>query len=128
MIEDKIIQYCTNKTISCTKAFIAASELDIELLELGNLFDKMGIQISMCQLGLFGYHEHEKNIPSIEKDDNFIREEITKALQNGKLSCKQAWKIADKRKIKRSLITAYCEEMSIKISNCQLGAFGVKKK
>ena len=58
--------------------------------------------------------------PSVSSD---LESAIRKALANGRLSCLDAWKIADQLQIKRLDVCAACEKLKIKVKPCQLGAF-----
>lgn len=54
-------------------------------------------------------------------------EKIQKALQEAgiteKITCPQAFDIAEKAKVSRSAVGEYCTKNQIKIRNCQLGCF-----
>jgi len=54
-------------------------------------------------------------------------EKIKKALQEAgiaeKITCPQAFSIAEKAKVARSAVGEYCTKNKIKIRECQLGCF-----
>ena len=54
-------------------------------------------------------------------------EKIKKALQEAgiteKITCPQAFSIAEKAKVSRSVVGEYCTKNKIKIRECQLGCF-----
>lgn len=50
---EKLKEMFPNGKASCTKAREAASQLDIELHEMGKLCDLAGIKIFACELGCF---------------------------------------------------------------------------
>jgi PIN domain nuclease of toxin-antitoxin system len=52
-----------------------------------------------------------------------LKDSITAAVENEKLSCLAAWEIAKKLNIPRMKVCAACEALNIKIKPCQLGAF-----
>jgi len=52
-----------------------------------------------------------------------LTEEITKAVENGKLSCSSARHIAEKLGLAYSEIGAAADELGIRIRNCELGCF-----
>ncbi|MCX7966195.1 MAG: hypothetical protein N2596_06185 [Syntrophorhabdaceae bacterium] len=113
-----------NNRISCVEAHKISSELNISPEEVGVAIDLLEIRIVECQLGLFGYGTG-KNIPVLkEKVEPEIEAKIRSSLVNGKLPCIDAWNIAIEFNISKLKIAAICESMKIKISACQLGAFG----
>jgi hypothetical protein len=49
---------------------------------------------------------------------------INASLIDGRLPCLAAWEIAKRFGVAKAMISAACEAMKVKISPCQLGAFG----
>lgn len=80
------------------------------------------IKITNCQLGLFGYPEG-KRFPACDNVSDKLKEKIEINLEDGKLSCPAAWKIASEINISKIDLGAACEKLGIKINKCQLGAF-----
>lgn len=111
------------KKISCEEAHRLSHSYGISPLSLGEMLDELEIKIIACQLGLFGYGDKKKDIPRIESVGEELESEIRGRLESGRLPCKAAWEIADKREIPRKHIGGVCERLGIKISSCQLGAF-----
>jgi hypothetical protein len=74
-------------------------------------------------LGLFGYGEIKKVVQPAKEIMPELKESITSALENERISCLAAWKIAGKLNISRLKVAAACEALNIKIKPCQLGAF-----
>ncbi len=110
--------------MSCADAHAVAQELGIDPLEVGKNLDLMEIRIAKCQLGLFGYAGPGRSI--VEPAENVpqeLRDKITAALENGTITCKRLWDIADGMGIPRIEGSAACEAMKIKVRRCQLGAF-----
>jgi len=52
-----------------------------------------------------------------------LKNEISDALVQGRLSCKSAWDIATRFNVHKMKISGACEAMGIRIKHCQLGAF-----
>jgi len=52
-----------------------------------------------------------------------LKDAISDALIQGRLSCKNAWDIASRFKVHKMKVSGACEAMGIKIKHCQLGAF-----
>ena len=122
-LKQEIISQVKNNNISCKKAEEIAGELLVTLEETGKAIDILNINITKCQLGLFGYGETKKIVQPAKEITPELKESITSALKEGMLSCTAAWKIAGKLNIPRMKVCAACEAMQIKVKPCQLGAF-----
>ena len=55
--------------------------------------------------------------------DTELKKKISESLVNGKLSCPVAFKLAKEFKVAPSAIGDACNELSIKVTGCQLGCF-----
>jgi hypothetical protein len=123
-IAAKIKEKISDNKISCAEAHSIARKLNASPAEVGTAIDLLEVRITQCQLGLFG-HGKEKNIPPLpDKTNTEVESTIKSSLINGRLACSTAWEIARKFKMPKPAMAAVCESMRIKISPCQLGAFG----
>ena len=122
-LKQEIINHIKNNNISCKKAEEIAGELVVTLEETGKAIDILNINITKCQLGLFGYGETKKIVQPAKEITPEMKGSITSALKDGALSCTAAWEIAKKLNIPRMKVCSACEAMEIKIKPCQLGAF-----
>ena len=99
-------------------------KLNVSPADVGTAIDLLEVRITQCQLGLFG-HGKEKNIPPLpDKIDSEVESAINSSLADGRLPCSTAWEISKRFKMSKPMVAAICEKMKIKISPCQLGAFG----
>jgi len=122
-LKKEILEQVKNNNFSCKKAEEIAGELGFSLEETGKAIDILNINIIKCQLGLFGYGEIKKVVQPAKEITPELKESITSALENERISCLAAWKIAGKLNISRLKVAAACEALNIKIKPCQLGAF-----
>jgi hypothetical protein len=122
-LKKEILEQVKNNSISCKKAEEIAGELGFMLEETGKAIDILNIKITKCQLGLFGYGETKKIVEPAKEITPELKESITSAMENERLSCLAAWKIAGKLNISRLKVASACEALQIKIKPCQLGAF-----
>jgi len=122
-LKKEILEQVKNNSISCKKAEEIAKEMGFSLEETGRTIDILNINITKCQLGLFGYGETKKIVQPAKDISPELKENISAALQDGKISCVVAWKIAQKLDIPRMKVCAACEALDIKVKPCQLGAF-----
>lgn len=124
VIAERIKEKISDNRISCSEAHSIAVELNVTPADMGTAIDLLEIRIIKCQLGLFGYAE-KKNIPALsDKINPEIQSAIQTSLMDGRLACSAAWEISKRFKISKPMVSATCETMKIKISPCQLGAFG----
>jgi hypothetical protein len=120
----KIKERISENRISCAEAHSIAVNLNAAPADVGTTIDLLEVRIIKCQLGLFG-HGKEKNIPALSNKINpDIELAIKSSLVNDRLACSSAWEIAERFHISRPMVAAVCEAIKIKISPCQLGAFG----
>jgi hypothetical protein len=122
-LKKEILEQVKNNNFSCKKAEEIAGELGFTLEEIGKAIDILNINIIKCQLGLFGYGETKKVVQPAKEITPELKESITSAMENERLSCLAAWKIAGKLNISRLKVASACEALQIKIKPCQLGAF-----
>ena len=122
---ERIRSSTVNGRLPCPNAFRIAAELGITPLEVGEKATQLGIKISRCQLGLFGYDDlGSKSVVTPMKDvPERLKAEITAHLVDGRLPCEAAWEIAKKLKIGKVQVSGAAEALGIKISSCQLGCF-----
>ncbi len=109
--------------ISCAAAHRIARDLQVTASEVGIAIDLAEYRINKCQLGLFGWYPGKGIVKAAETVAPELEKAIRAALKNGKLSCSDAWEIAEKSAISRLKIAEACETLHIRISSCQLGAF-----
>ena len=123
-IAAKIKEKITEKRISCAEAHSIAAELSVAPADVGAAIDLLEVRIVKCQLGLFGYGK-EKNIPVLSDIINpDIGLAIKSSLINDRLPCSTSWEIAKRFNVSKPIVAAVCESMKVKVSPCQLGAFG----
>ncbi|HPD57231.1 MAG TPA: hypothetical protein P5294_00960 [Smithellaceae bacterium] len=122
-LKKAILALTKDNDITCKKAEQIAGEKAMDIAQVGKAIDVLNINIVECQLGLFGYGDTKKIVQPAKEVAADLKKRIEQALQNGKLSCASAWKIAADLNIPRMRVCAACETLKIKIKPCQLGAF-----
>nr|MBC7245240.1 hypothetical protein [Chloroflexota bacterium] len=114
--------------LPCASAFAIAQRLSVEPLQVGQTADELGVRLSKCQLGLFGYgskaegkHRRVRPMPDVPPQ---LAAAIRAALgKDGKLSCIAAWQIAEDLQMSRQQVSDAAEGLGVRIGHCQLGAF-----
>jgi hypothetical protein len=109
--------------ISCRDAVGIAKNLNTGVDVVGLNIDLLELQISQCQLGLFGYKPEKRIVKAANCVSPELEGAIREALEGNRLSCLVAWGIADVRGLSRMAVSSACETLRIKIKPCQLGAF-----
>lgn len=126
-LDQKIARALEKKTadgkITCAAASNIADELGATMKEVGLAIDLMEIEISKCQLGLFGYSPQKMVVKPAEAVQAGLEKAIRSALVNDRLPCAAAWSIAKTSSIPKMAVSSACEALKIKVKPCQLGAF-----
>ena len=122
-IKSEIEKKTKSREIPCAVAFAIAEKMGASAAEVGKTADLMNYELVKCQLGLFGYKPDRKIVKPEASPDPNIENAITEAVEDGKLSCRAAWDIADRLNVPKLAVSCVCETMGLKIKSCQIGAF-----
>ena len=122
-IKNEILKKTKNKKIPCAVAFEIAKTLQVSPEEVGKTADLMNFRLTKCQLGLFGYQPKKKIVKPQDSINADVKDAVSAALVQGRLSCQSAWDIASRLHTSKMTVSGACEAMGIKIKDCQLGAF-----
>lgn len=113
--------------LACAAAFRVAEALGVEPLAVGRVANEIGVRLSRCQLGLFGYGSKAEGkhriLRPMERVPDDLREAIEAALEGGGLRCAAAWEIAACLKRPKMDVSNAAEALGVRITYCQLGAF-----
>jgi len=127
-IEAEIRVRAGEGTLSCAEAFLAAGHAGVSPLDVGKTADVLGIHLSHCQIGLFGYTGHAKAWakpgssfgPAPDGLDAAIKR---KAGREGRVTCLDLWELAETYGVPRILVGYTTDRLGVRIHGCQLGAF-----
>ncbi len=122
-LEQAVRDRLADKEITCHAAHAICETLLVTPREVGIAIDLQEGHIRKCQLGLFGYGAKGKAVKAAEKIAPELRAAIEALLVDDRLTCAEAWRIADAAGIARLAVANACESMKVKIKTCQLGAF-----
>ncbi len=114
--------------LPCAVAFAIAAQQEVPPRLVGQTADVLQIHLSHCQLGLFGYPGGKKGGELAKSTPLLLQDKIQAALraavtESGTLACAQLWELAAQFKVPKLRIGQLCDELGIKITPCQLGAF-----
>lgn len=122
-VADRIRNRAKNQELPCAVAFDIAAELGCGPVKIGQTTDLLNYRLSKCQLGLFGYRPEKKIVKPTKPSDPQLEAALKNRATNGRMTCKDAWELADQFNIPKMSVSAGCEAMGIKVKPCQLGAF-----
>jgi hypothetical protein len=109
--------------LACAAAFDIAAALKRPAADIGRAMDQLDLRIVKCQLGLFGYSPDKKIVSAADRVRPEMEAAIRAKLEAGRLSCRDAWGIAEALDVPKMVVSAACEALQVKIKPCQLGAF-----
>ena len=122
-IADAVRARAVENELPCGGAEKVAGDLRVEMASVGATLDILGIRISRCQLGLFGYEPAGRTVKAVPAVAPVLADAVRRALVNDRLPCASAWAIAQSLAIPRMDVANACETLKIKVKPCQLGAF-----
>ncbi|OEU63138.1 MAG: hypothetical protein BA867_07180 [Desulfobacterales bacterium S5133MH16] len=123
VIKNEILKRTHKNEVPCAVAFEIAKELRVSADAVGMTVDLINYRLVKCQLGLFGYQPKKKIVKPQHTVTEDLKDAISEALVQGRLSCKSAWDIASRLEVHKMKVSGACEAMGVKIKPCQLGAF-----
>jgi len=126
-LRQAVLGHLEDGHLTCHQAHTIAQELGVEPLEVGQAADEVGVRISRCQLGLFGYGSKAEGKHKIVRPMAQVPPAIeaairAKAGEEG-LPCIAVWRIADRLGHSRLEISNAVEGLGLRVSTCQLGCF-----
>ena len=121
-IEAALKRLASNGEIPCAVAFKIAADLNMEPGDVGITADLLEMRLTKCQIGLFGYQPVKRIVKPAREVSKDLEEGIRGGLEDGKLPCVTAWRIAKDLGIRKMEVSSACEALEIKICSCQIGA------
>jgi hypothetical protein len=109
--------------LPCSVAFEISARTGKQPAEVGATADRLGIRLTTCQLGLFGYTPDKKIVAPAAVVEPELEQAIRAKLTGGRLACRDAWALAQAFHRTKLALSAACEALGVKIKPCQLGAF-----
>ncbi len=93
--------------------------------QVGAEADRIGIKVSLCQLGLFGYREFGRKdmLQKLLHIPEDLQEALQEAADGGSVSCGAVWDIGGRHGLPRALAGSVAETLGLVVGPCQLGCF-----
>jgi hypothetical protein len=114
--------------LHCAEAHKIAEQLGVKPLFLGEQADAIGIRISRCQLGLFGYTPKKgtpgfRVVKKLSNPPDAASAAVLKAAEHGRIPCLSLWRLAREYGLTKRDMGNIAETLDLKIAGCQLGCF-----
>ena len=111
--------------LPCAQAFVVADTQRVAPVKIGEETTRLGIRVSRCQLGLFGYADEEKKriVQPAASVPKSLEDVIQARLVKGRLPCRAAWEIAQEHDLPKLEVASAVEGLKLRVSACQLGCF-----
>ena len=122
-VAEAVTAHLKNNGISCKLAHDMAQSLGVPAATVGIAIDLQEARIRACQLGLFGHSPGPPPASQARKIPQNLIETIEAVRTENRLTCAEAWQIAQTHSVSRLMVGQACESLGIKIHKCQLGAF-----
>jgi len=126
-LQQAILARLKDGQLPCNQAHAIARLEGIDPLDLGFVLNDMGIRVSRCELGLFGYgpkaEGKHKIVEPMDEVPGRLAERLQAAAKNGGLTCQAVWQIADGMGLRRIVVSSAMEAMGLRTTHCQLGCF-----
>ena len=126
-IVERVKQRSHEGDLPCMAAHTVAWETGAAPARVGSIADELGLIVTDCQVGLFGYGPKAEGksklirpMPAVPAD---LKARIEARAKEGRITCLACWDIARELNIERLAVGNAADAIGIKIRPCQLGAF-----
>ena len=87
--------------------------------------NRLGVRISRCQLGLFGYKAFGRKglLQGFEEVPGDVAVSLKAAATDGAISCADLWRVAEEHGLPRVAVACTAETLDLQVTPCQLGCF-----
>ncbi len=113
--------------LSCGKAHAIAKKINISPADIGSTADALNIRLNRCQLGLFGYPNKKgwesSGVSALPVPEGFEQALRAETAPTGRITCAAFWEFISDYKITRMQAGFLADQLGIRITNCQIGAF-----
>ncbi|MBU1050709.1 hypothetical protein KKG90_11875 [Candidatus Bipolaricaulota bacterium] len=124
-IESMVLTTLRDGRLPCAFAFRLAREHNWSAAQVGAEADRLGVRISRCQLGLFGYDCFRQKglVQQLADIPGDVAISLRAAAVDETIACAALWRIAEEHGLPRIAIACAAETMGLLVSPCQLGCF-----
>jgi hypothetical protein len=117
-----------NGELPCAAAMDAAEARGADPLDVGRAADALGIRLTACQLGLFGFPGRAKGSTGKEAAEDDLPPGFEEAVRDagtaqGNITCVDLWVLAGRFSMPRLQAGRAADRLGLKVRECQIGAF-----
>ena len=115
-------------SMACPRAFVLARRLGVTPAVVGAAADDLGVRVTRCQLGLFGYGSKAEGKSKIIRAMDPVPPGLaararSAAADRGGLTCAEVWEIARQSRMGRLAAAGAVQGLGLRVTECQLGCF-----
>jgi len=111
----------------CIAAHAVAWETGARPQQVADVLNDLGIRVTQCQIGLFGYgpkaEGKSKLVRSMPAIDPELKSRLEAKAPKGVISCRVIWEIAADMRIERLVVGNTADALGLRITPCQLKCF-----
>jgi len=124
-LESSVRSALRDAKLPCAFAFRIASEQGCSPMEVGTEADRLGVRISRCQLGLFGYDSFRQKgiVQRLADVPGDVQVSLKSSSHDGTIGCAALWRIAAEHGLPRPAAACAAETLDLRVTPCQLGCF-----
>jgi len=115
-----------DKRLPCAAAMALGERHGVSPAEVGAAANQLGVRVTRCQLGLFGYGKpHTPEDKRLESRESYAPALIAalEEWRGKRLPCAEAWRIAEASSVDRLTVGSAADSVRAKIIDCQLCCF-----
>lgn len=124
-LDSRLMDRLRDGQLPCAFAFQLAAEMGLAPGEIGAAADRLGVRISRCQLGLFGYKPFGRKglLQRFEEVPGDVVVSLKASATDGAIPCAALWRIAEEHGLPRVAAACAAETLDLQVTPCQLGCF-----
>ena len=126
-LQDRVRAAAHDDQLPCALAHKLAGKWEVMPEALGAAAKEVGVRITHCQMGLFGYGPKDTPSYRVVRAADHVPEDLTvevqAALADGRLPCRAVWALARRHGLAYRRMGDILEALGLKVKPCQLGHF-----
>lgn len=124
-LETTLLTTLRDGRLPCVFAFRLATDTGSSSEQIGAEANRLGVRISRCQLGLFGYPAFRRKgfLQKLDEVPGDLTVSLGSSASDGDVPCAELWRIARDHGLPRIVVACAAETLDLRVTPCQLGCF-----